>query len=183
MYSACDIAKYVITLANKYDDEITQLKLQKLLYYIQGTYLGAGGYAVFDDEMLAWKHGPVVHAVWQQYKDCGKEQLQADVSDISLEPFDKETIEEIYKRYRTFTTKELVDKTHGETPWINARDDNDIITKESIKDYFSENVFSYEQVFGNIPIVDALPVEDYDPDEDSWYDEWKEQRVNDRKAV
>jgi uncharacterized phage-associated protein len=41
-------------------DVISNLKLQKLLYYAQGFYLAIYGKALFEEDIVAWEHGPVV---------------------------------------------------------------------------------------------------------------------------
>jgi uncharacterized phage-associated protein len=136
-YTACEVAEYVIELANKYDDEITQLKLQKLLYYMQGMYLGATGTPLFVDEILAWKHGPVVHTVWQKYRQNKKSPIKAHKKNASIQPFDKRMLDEIYQEYRGFTPQQLVNMTHREKPWKNS-DSNDVITEDDLQSYFAD---------------------------------------------
>jgi uncharacterized phage-associated protein len=136
-YTACEVAEYVIELAHKYDDEITQLKLQKLLYYMQGMYLGATGTPLFADEILAWKHGPVVHTVWQKYRQNKKSPIKASKKNASIQPFDKRMLDEIYQEYRAFTPQQLVTMTHREKPWKNS-DSNDVITEADLQSYFAD---------------------------------------------
>lgn len=65
-YSALDIAEWFLyynrSIMEEYDAEyISNLKLQKLLYYAQGCYLALRDKSLFCDNILAWKHGPVVN--------------------------------------------------------------------------------------------------------------------------
>ena len=53
-------------------DLVTNLRLQKLLYFAQGWYLARYGKPLFEDDMLCWKYGPVVRTVYDKYKDRGK---------------------------------------------------------------------------------------------------------------
>ena len=69
MPSAVDVARYF--LAQSDDDAgdiISNLKLQKLLYYAQGVTLALTGKPLFSDPIEAWQHGPVVPSVYRLYK-------------------------------------------------------------------------------------------------------------------
>lgn len=71
---AVDVAKYFITINGQKnsDDEgnnLSKLKLQKLLYYAQGYYLALYNEALFDEEIRAWEHGPVVKEVYDHFKN------------------------------------------------------------------------------------------------------------------
>src|SRR4051794_29818552 len=52
-------------------DNITHLKLQKLLYYAQGFHLAIQGEPLFAEPIEAWEHGPVVCRVYHKVKYCG----------------------------------------------------------------------------------------------------------------
>src|SRR5688572_9971276 len=58
--SALDVARYLIQLAAAEDEpeELSHLRLQKLLYYVQGWSLAQRGEAMFPDRIEAWAHGP-----------------------------------------------------------------------------------------------------------------------------
>lgn len=68
MYSALHIAKYIINKCTIEDHSISNLQLQKILYYIQRELLQSG-LDGFSDEIQAWQFGPVVPEVYYQY--CG----------------------------------------------------------------------------------------------------------------
>ena len=74
---AQDVAKYF--LANVDEDEgdnITHLKLQKLLYYAQGFHLAMQkGTPLFPESVLRWPHGPAVWNVWLKYRDYGAQPI------------------------------------------------------------------------------------------------------------
>lgn len=59
---ALDVAKYFLFLARNREagDTISNLKIQKMLYYAQGYSLALFNKPLFDDRIEAWKHGPVV---------------------------------------------------------------------------------------------------------------------------
>ncbi|MCP3680124.1 MAG: DUF4065 domain-containing protein [Gammaproteobacteria bacterium] len=71
MLSAIDIAKYILSKSQPEDgDIISNLKLQKMLYYSQGFHLAIHKKPLFSDEISHWNHGPVVptvYAIYQKY--------------------------------------------------------------------------------------------------------------------
>ena len=74
-YKASDIAKLLIKKAEQvsYGEEfMTNMKLQKMLYYQQGFHLAYFGEPLFDEEIEAWMYGPVVPSVYDEYKSNGK---------------------------------------------------------------------------------------------------------------
>ena len=62
-YKAIDIAKKLIFLAQQDEANggecLTNLKLQKLLYYQQGYHLAAFGTPLFEENVESWMYGPV----------------------------------------------------------------------------------------------------------------------------
>src|ERR1700691_5661883 len=68
-YAALDIAKWFINVTDRESgDDITHLKVQKLVYYAQGWALAYFDKPFFDEAMEAWVHGPVTPTVWENLK-------------------------------------------------------------------------------------------------------------------
>lgn len=69
MNKAIEISKYIVNYANEKGLDITNLKLQKLLYYVQAAFLllSEGKEPCFSDKIVAWLHGPVVENVYYEY--------------------------------------------------------------------------------------------------------------------
>lgn len=63
-----DVADYFIWLANDSGSFISNLKLQKLVYYAQAWYLAIYGQSLFDEDFEAWVHGPIIPSLYQKYK-------------------------------------------------------------------------------------------------------------------
>jgi uncharacterized phage-associated protein len=162
-YKATDVARQIISAAHTCGDEITPLKLQKILYYTQGAYLALKGRPAFDEEILAWRLGPVVYSVYSEFKEC-KDKPIPPQSKVALDDGDDIFISEVYKKYRGFTAGQLVDKTHEESPWKDA--ESDLIDIRSMKDYFSNVVYNEYELFSGSPIVSRLPKDMYDSSED-----------------
>jgi len=67
---------YIIKSLNKKRvTDLTNLKLQKLLYCAYGVHLSLFNERLFNDEIQAWKLGPVVPVIYQEFKDCGKKAI------------------------------------------------------------------------------------------------------------
>ena len=136
---ALKIAKYILALSDPDDgDIISNLKLQKLLYYTQGFHLALADAAIFDEDIIHWRHGPVVENVYYEYKDFGSGALPVptdiDFSDI-LSKDQKEIIDEVYNVYGQFSAWKLRQMTHQEPPWKNTSE-NEIIPHDDLKKYF-----------------------------------------------
>jgi len=64
---------YIIENLNKRNiSDLTNLKLQKLLYFAYGVHLSLFNEKLFNDEIQAWKLGPVIPSVYKEFKDHGK---------------------------------------------------------------------------------------------------------------
>lgn len=68
MYSAMEFAKYIVKKCIADSHPISNLQLQKILFYIQKDFLQRDSVAFYDD-IEAWQFGPVVPNVYYHY--CG----------------------------------------------------------------------------------------------------------------
>jgi uncharacterized phage-associated protein len=120
MLNCRDIAKYFLSLISEESgDLISNLKLQKLVYYAQGLQLALYETPLFDEEIEAWTHGPVVPELYYSYKDCGSNAIPRP-TDIDFSVYDdqtKEVLDEVYQVYGQFSAWKLRNMTHDEQPW------------------------------------------------------------------
>ena len=145
MYSAEKIAEWFLArnrrdIAEGSDEMISNLKLQKLLYYAQGCTLAITGEPLFNDEILAWEHGPVVPCIYHKYKSNGANGIPYD-GEFDGSFLDKKTasiLEEVYQEFGQYSAWKLRNMTHEEAPWQKTQK-NKVISTESIKDYFEQN--------------------------------------------
>src|SRR5260221_3271487 len=80
MISCFDVADYFIRLANETGSFISNLKLQKLVYYAQAWHLGIKGAPLFQEDFQAWVHGPVIPELYQKYKSFAWQPIVTDVT-------------------------------------------------------------------------------------------------------
>lgn len=148
-YSASDIAKWFIVhnrvkMADNDADYISNLKLQKLLYYAQGVVLAATNIPLFREDLLAWTHGPVVREVYDEYKEYGSRGIDGEDICLDLTQIDDTTQEllcEVYDVFGQYSAWKLRNMTHEETPWQNTPR-NGVISLDLIKTYFKEHYVS-----------------------------------------
>jgi uncharacterized phage-associated protein len=140
--SVLDVANYFLA---KYDpdsgDEISNLKVQKLVYYAQGFHLALTGEPLFEESIEAWRHGPVVPTLYHALKEHGDKHIPAsakvDFGSI-LSSDQRELLDEVYETYGQFSAWKLRSMTHNEAPWkdADARGTNAVITHEELRDFF-----------------------------------------------
>ena len=70
-YSAMDIAKYAVNRQYKSNRPISNLQLQKILYFLQIVFTSKTGHLLFSDQFEAWPYGPVIRDVYVKFADCG----------------------------------------------------------------------------------------------------------------
>ncbi|MFN9322407.1 MAG: Panacea domain-containing protein [Holosporales bacterium] len=123
MIAASSIARYFLTFSvPEQESGITNLKLQKLLYYAQGLHLGTQKQPLFEDTMEAWRHGPVVPSVYQDYKHHGSGFIPRpdDVLETELPGHVRDLLNSVYAVYGQYEAWKLAEMTHNEAPWREA---------------------------------------------------------------
>ena len=139
MYDVQLIARYVINRCAQNERPNSNLKLQKILYFVQAEFLVGMGKACFDDEIEAWTYGPVVPAVYFEYKIFGSTNIpdQGDNDFESISRQDKDCLDAIIDVAAKYSASSLVEITHRQSPWKNAYRRKDKVIKQSeIKEYF-----------------------------------------------
>jgi uncharacterized phage-associated protein len=123
-YKARDIAEYYLCCSNDKEsgDLISNLKIQKLVYYAQAFHLAATGKPLFDDVIVAWDHGPVVETLYHTYKKYGDSAIPP-TEGYKIPKFDRKTrelLDEVYCVLGQYSAWKLREMTHNEPPWVNA---------------------------------------------------------------
>lgn len=144
MNTAKEVAAYFISLVDEENgDFLTNLKIQKLLYYAQGFSLALFRAPLFDEPIVAWNLGPVVVEVYDEFKQYGADRVPLP-EDFDIEKYDedtKELLNEVYEVYGQFSPSALVEMTHNEPPWRRTKIKNEIPLK-AMQDYFATQLKS-----------------------------------------
>lgn len=139
-----DVARFFIDLAqhqNERDsgDLMTNLRLQKLLYFAQGWYLARFGKALFNEPIEAWPYGPVVPEVYSQYKGYGRQGITEE-STFPMDAFTPDEYElllDVAREYDGCSTSALVSLSHAPyAPWSKA-EQSTVIPRNEIHAYFA----------------------------------------------
>lgn len=137
MYDVQLIARYII---HRHALPISNLKLQKILYFVQAEFLVSMNKACFDDDIEAWDHGPTVPAVYFEYNIFGSTSIPDQGCDgfDSISKQDKNHLDAIIDTAAKYSASWLEKITLRQHPWKNAyKRNNKVIKQEEIKEYFS----------------------------------------------
>ena len=99
IFKALDIARKILSRVDvEHGDTISNLKLQKLLYYVQGFHLASFGRALFEEDMIAWTYGPVVPEVYDAYKKYRHRDINTAgiIDDVELQPQEAALFDKVY---------------------------------------------------------------------------------------
>ncbi|PNP87045.1 hypothetical protein BMT55_16555 [Listeria newyorkensis] len=160
-YPAKYIANFVVEYANELNNPVNNLKLQKILYYIQARKLvESGGEPMFEEAIQKWKLGPVVAPVYHMFKSYGATAIKSAepmiIEDTSsflgfkFEPFDMEVIDDandkeiIMKTVQTmvqYNPFDLVDFTHRHSLW--KEDEDEIMRNVHDLEYDNDDIYDY----------------------------------------
>lgn len=145
-FSAMDIANFYVQLSQDLPEgDITNLKLNKLCYYAQGWSLVRLGRPLFDDEIQAWKYGPVIPSVYHTYKVCGENPIAEPASRFDEAEFDTDELNlliDVYMTYGKYSPGQLVSMTHAAGgPWAEVFEEmqNHVISVAAMQKYFSQS--------------------------------------------
>jgi uncharacterized phage-associated protein len=144
--SASDVAAYLLHIASRDSKEgqgrselLTHLKLQKLLYYVQGFHLVLEGAPAFREDILAWDHGPVIREVYDTYKGRGSRGIPAPDVLPDLPEGTIARIEQVSDAYGQFSAWRLREMTHETPPWLETPRGG-VISHEKLRGYFATQV-------------------------------------------
>lgn len=157
MYNVMDVARFVVNYSIDIGRPVSNLKLQKLLYFIQVAFIRCYGVPCFDEPIVHWRHGPVVESVYQKYKAYGAENITDKENEYFSFSFDSKNMsfvtdrklynenifrfmhlglmKSIVEQYKDFLPWDMVELTHREGPWKETNR-NEEITVDMIKRYY-----------------------------------------------
>jgi len=152
MITANTVANYFLAFAQECEEPITNLKLNKLVYYAQAWHLALFNKPLFEEEIEAWVHGPVLPVLYDTYKQFKWKpiivgDLNAENIKQQFNPDQQDLLDDIVEVYFPETAYALEQLTHREDPWILAREglapyepSDNIITHDSMKHYYAKKL-------------------------------------------
>lgn len=138
-----DVSKYIINYLKEKSYPVNHLKLQKLLYYIEAWYTVFTGSNLFEEQIEAWQHGPVIRKVWDYFKNQSILYDNLKISkgfELKASKEQIEIINDVLDEYGDKTGYYLETLTHSEEPWKIARRKNKYIDKNTMKQFYSSRL-------------------------------------------
>ena len=120
-------------------DLISNLKLQKLLYYAQGLHLAWKGTPLYSEQIEAWQHGPVIPDVYHAFKQYQGKPIPIEEACTASPIQDEEVkdfLNEVYDVFGQYSAWKLRNMTHEEDPYREAEMTGGIISSASMQRYF-----------------------------------------------
>ncbi|MCR5425855.1 MAG: DUF4065 domain-containing protein [Lachnospiraceae bacterium] len=151
---ALEAANYLVYLMSGTVEDLTNMKLNKILYYAQGQCLLQTGEPLFDDAIEAWGHGPVIDAVYHRYKKYNDGTITDYDQELAqrMPEEDAELLLHVAREYGRYTASALRSKTHlPNSPWSKVYVDGQhhtVIPVDLIREYFIE----HEKEVGDIQL-------------------------------
>lgn len=159
VYSVLNVSRHIINYSEEEDYGVSNLKLQKLLYFVQAYFMleKKDHTPCFHEKIEAWDFGPVVpeaYQEWAKYGSCDipliKSYMVIDRDNIwnsyrvqyhddIIDEDDKKLIDRVIDRFADYTATDLVSLTLCQRPWMEAyvEGQNNEITTDAIRRYFS----------------------------------------------
>lgn len=119
MSSTLAVAKYLNELnLHRHGCSMDEMKMHKMMYFSQRESLMINNSPLFEDSFEAWKFGPVLRCVRNEYK---RGQMFEAVSE-TLDAKEKELVSSVFERYDSFDAWDLSSLSHEEFSWKQARE-------------------------------------------------------------
>lgn len=155
-YESVHIAAYIINYSNEIGSPVNNLKLQKLLYYVQAATLVKTNHRCFSSKIIAWKFGPAVPEAYHYYAEYGRDDIpnQETHKDVKfndktlrmsyakpteIDYMTQKIIRNVVDSYSNITNPfELSIKTRNEDPWKTTSLNHEI-TCDAIHSYYASH--------------------------------------------
>lgn len=107
---------------------ITNLVLNKLVYFAQVESLRKTGKPLFEDEIEAWPYGPVERAVYFAFQKYGRDRIAAPEGEAAKDERTLSVVDETARKYGFLTAFDLVEFSHREgSAWRNVYKENESV--------------------------------------------------------
>lgn len=147
MPSSLEVAQKFLELAWDEHRELTNMQLQKLVFFAHGIHLGAFGQPLIDEPVRAWDFGPVIPVLYEELRRYGRGNVTEDL--INRDPgFDDEgtemdAIRTTWETYRNSSAWTLSQISHLEgSPWEQVWNERRyaLIPNDIIEDYYRRHL-------------------------------------------
>ena len=136
-YDPRAIANHFLKIASERNAALSPMKIQKLVYFANGWNLAIRGKRLIDEDVEAWRHGPVIRSLYREFREYGNQDITKPATqtiNASTEPwkiefqvvtpsvddqpenaeFAKQLLNRIWDVYGKYTAIQLSNATHQE---------------------------------------------------------------------
>jgi len=156
MASAIAVAQRFLDLAAAEGKALTNMQLQKLVFFAHGVHLAGFDAPLIDEPVKAWDFGPVIPELYEKLRQFGRDYVTGELAPdlretIESDPQADEAIMAVWEAYRKHTAFQLSQITHlPKTPWDQIWNKPNgrymIIPNDIIKEYYKNRVNRNAQV-------------------------------------
>ncbi len=154
VYKVLDVSRYIINYGRDNNCNVSNLKLQKLLYFVQAEFLVSENRPCFEEKIEAWAFGPVVPKAYFEYMNnagleipkitkfyevtSNFEVKECIFDETIIAEKDRESIRKVMDYFKDWSAWAMSELTHQQAPWKDVYEVNkkNEITLEAIKGFF-----------------------------------------------
>lgn len=111
LYNAIDVARHIVSRCYSIGKPISNLQLQKLLYFVWIDYFKNTGKSLFLDSICAWQFGPVIPDIYHEYCSYGGRPI-LEVYGDSMKEMDADIVNKTIDNKIDIPVNMLVQYTH-----------------------------------------------------------------------
>lgn len=161
---AMDLADYIILKANELNKPVQNLKLQKIMYFLNADYMvnNKGNALIEDENFERWDYGPTIRSVYYEYSSNGASPIKSNSKHInihrdnnnnivdidfsegldinSLDRKERKFIDKHINEFLRFNPFDLVNESHKETQWKKLSNNGEYSNKETVE-YYKKHKF------------------------------------------
>ena len=116
-YSALEISKYIINRCIDLGRPISNLQLQKILYFVQFYYVREEGKLLFLDKIESWRYGPAIPSVYYEYINYSSSDIRDKQEEIEITESIKHIIDPVIDSKSVLSAWELTNDTKNDPIW------------------------------------------------------------------
>lgn len=120
-YPVAAVANALIEIAADRGMYLSNLKLQKLVYFAHGWYLALHNTPLINEPVQSWRYGPVIPELYNELRHYGSAPVtkRIDIKETVIRGGeDYNFLEQIFAKYGMFSPAELIALTHrAGSPW------------------------------------------------------------------
>ena len=145
-HDARSIANDLIRRAQSDDRFLTPMQVQKLVYFCHGWFLGMYGEPLVEQDIVAWRYGPVVPRLYRSLRGYRANPVNRPIRRVNEANFNEQEeliVNDVFVKYGKLSGSALSTLTHlTGSPWFNVyydprRGQDSVIPNGEIRDYFA----------------------------------------------